>query len=140
MDEIGTFGVFFGWTAALSQNLAEDEEPRPQPEKKQPAPPAIKEKPKEKPQPKEKPVKEKPQPKEEKKQAPAKTRKEKDEDAPKKPLSAYFLYSGHRRQELKDAGSELPLKEQMRKFGQEWSSLSEEEKAVCYFLLMVADL
>ena len=59
-----------------------------------------------------------------------KPKKEKDPDAPKQPASAFILFSKHRRNQLKEAKSEISEKDKMRVIAQDWNKLSEKEKKV----------
>ena len=55
-------------------------------------------------------------------------RAKKDKDAPKRALSAYFLYNQERRDSLKKEKPELNNKEIIKKMSEEWNALSDEKK------------
>ncbi|CAF0813112.1 unnamed protein product, partial [Didymodactylos carnosus] len=52
----------------------------------------------------------------------------KDPNAPKKPLSAYFLFSRDERQKIKIERPELSTTEIMKVIGERWSNLSDDIK------------
>jgi hypothetical protein len=57
-----------------------------------------------------------------------KRRKKKDPNAPKKPLSAYFLYADTRRAAIREANPELKVSEIAKQIGAEWKNLPEAQK------------
>ncbi|GMH59001.1 hypothetical protein TrST_g10260 [Triparma strigata] len=59
-----------------------------------------------------------------------KQKKEKDPNAPKKAKSAYIYFTGAKRVELKESEPELKQTEILKKCGELWKSISEDEKAV----------
>lgn len=74
------------------------------------------------------------------KQKRKRTRKEKDPNAPKRPLTAYFLYSHHARdiikQDLRDAnnGQEPKSQEVQDEATRRWNAMVPDEKKVCHSL------
>merc|ERR1712146_74335 len=54
----------------------------------------------------------------------------KDKNAPKKPLSAYFMFLADNRESMKAEFPELKITELGKKVGELWKALSEEEKEV----------
>lgn len=60
-----------------------------------------------------------------------KQKAEKDPNAPKKPLSAFMLYTNNRRPEIMKKSSGLKITEVSSMIGKEWKELTEEEKNVC---------
>jgi len=63
------------------------------------------------------------------KQKKKKVKKEKDKNAPKGALSAYFIFSGDQRKELKEKHPELTIGEMAKLIGSKWGALSDAEKA-----------
>jgi len=57
------------------------------------------------------------------------TKKPKDEKAPKRPQTAYFLFTAARRAAVKEANPEAKVTEIAKLLGAEWKALSVEEKA-----------
>ena len=55
-------------------------------------------------------------------------RSKKDKDAPKRPISAYFLYNQERREKLKKEQPDLDNKDLIRAMSEEWNKLTDEEK------------
>jgi len=54
----------------------------------------------------------------------------KDKNAPKKPLSAYFIFLAEKRESLKAEFPEMSITQLGKKSGEIWKTLSEEEKEV----------
>eukprot|EP00483_Globobulimina_turgida_P001609 UN01611 len=54
--------------------------------------------------------------------------KPKQNGAPKRPMSAYFLFAGDQRQAVKDANPELSLTEIAKILGADWGKVSKREK------------
>ena len=52
----------------------------------------------------------------------------KDPNAPKRPLSAFFVFSADRRAAIKEEQPELAVKDIARALGAEWSELSDDDK------------
>lgn len=59
-----------------------------------------------------------------------KAKAEKDPNAPKKPLTAFMLYTNNRRPEIKKKFSDLKITEISTMIGKEWKDLTDEEKNV----------
>lgn len=57
------------------------------------------------------------------------TRFPKDENAPKKPLSGYFMFLAANRESVKEEFPDLTHKEQLKKLGEMWSTIEADEKA-----------
>jgi hypothetical protein len=57
-----------------------------------------------------------------------KAKKEKDPNAPKKPMGAYFLFSGDMRAKVKAAHPELKVTEISKHIGEMWAKASDKEK------------
>lgn len=55
-------------------------------------------------------------------------KKKKDPNAPKRPLSAYFLFQKAKRAEIKEANPDFGLGDIAKALGEQWKQLSEEEK------------
>lgn len=55
-------------------------------------------------------------------------KKTKDPNAPKQPLSAYFLYSNQERDKIKQANPEFTICEIAKELGKRWGEMSAEEK------------
>merc|ERR1711861_7520 len=53
----------------------------------------------------------------------------KDKNAPKKPLTPFFLFSQEKREEVSKANPEMKLAQIGKKMGELWRGLSDEEKA-----------
>eukprot|EP00659_Diplonema_papillatum_P004888 gene4888-7546_t len=54
--------------------------------------------------------------------------KKKDPNAPKRPLSAYFIFSGEKRVEVKEENPDLKIGEVAKKLGELWGEMSDAEK------------
>jgi hypothetical protein len=61
-----------------------------------------------------------------KKKKPAK----KDPNAPKKPLTAFILFSADKRAELKEEFPDIKFTEMSKKLGEAWKTIDEEKKKV----------
>jgi uncharacterized protein (DUF736 family) len=55
-------------------------------------------------------------------------RKKKDPNAPKKPRSAYFIFAGDRREDIKSQDPEMRVSEIAKRTGEEWRNLSDAQK------------
>eukprot|EP00056_Hartaetosiga_gracilis_P011540 m.175620 g.175620 ORF g.175620 m.175620 type:complete len:228 (+) comp13518_c3_seq13:714-1397(+) len=55
-------------------------------------------------------------------------RKKKDPNAPKKPRSAYFIFAGDRREDIKSQNPDMRVAEIAKKTGAEWRNLSDDQK------------
>ncbi len=53
-----------------------------------------------------------------------------DENEPKKPQSAFFIFSAIRRKEIKEGGQQVKVTDFAKQIGQEWKAMEEEQKAV----------
>jgi HMG (high mobility group) box/HMG-box domain len=62
------------------------------------------------------------------KKANKRSKKLKDPNAPKKPLSAYFLYCADRRPEIKEEEPDLKVTEVSKKLGLEWKALKDSDE------------
>jgi hypothetical protein len=58
-----------------------------------------------------------------------KVKKAKDPDAPKKPLTGFMLYAKNTREAVKKENPDIKPTEVMKKIGEMWGALSDEEKA-----------
>lgn len=58
----------------------------------------------------------------------AKQKKEKDPNAPKKPMSAYFLFLNDRRKDIKREKPTLTMCQQTKEATVEWNKMTEKEK------------
>ncbi len=56
-------------------------------------------------------------------------RSKKDPNAPKRPLSAYILFSQDKRPEVTKAHPDWPVTEVMKEMGKMWAAASAKEKA-----------
>jgi len=54
--------------------------------------------------------------------------KDKDPNLPKRPISAFFIFSAAKRQELKDANPDWKYSTVAQELGRIWNNLSEDEK------------
>lgn len=72
----------------------------------------------------------------------SKTKKKADKDpnAPKKPLTAFMLYTNHRRPEVMKKQPGLKITEVSSHIGAEWKALTEEEKNVIFTSFYCIDL
>lgn len=68
-------------------------------------------------------------PKKKKAKAPKKAKAKKDPNAPKKPLSAYFMFSKENRERLKEANPDAGVSDIAKLLGAEWKNVTAEEKA-----------
>eukprot|EP00730_Choanoeca_flexa_P018873 TRINITY_DN9201_c0_g1_i2.p1 TRINITY_DN9201_c0_g1~~TRINITY_DN9201_c0_g1_i2.p1 ORF type:complete len:211 (+),score=81.21 TRINITY_DN9201_c0_g1_i2:47-679(+) len=57
-----------------------------------------------------------------------KAKKVKDPNAPKRPMSAFFVFSGERREKVKEENPDFAAKDVARRLGEEWAALDEEGK------------
>eukprot|EP00743_Colponemidia_sp_Colp-15_P001567 GILK01001712.1.p1 GENE.GILK01001712.1~~GILK01001712.1.p1 ORF type:complete len:845 (-),score=150.63 GILK01001712.1:357-2891(-) len=57
-----------------------------------------------------------------------KKKKEKDENAPKRALSAYFIFSGEKREEIKKANPEAGITDIAKLISAEWNKLDDDQK------------
>jgi len=55
-------------------------------------------------------------------------KKKKDPNAPKRPLSAYFIWMGENRESVKSSNPDLDNKQLLSKLGELWGELTEEDK------------
>jgi hypothetical protein len=58
------------------------------------------------------------------------TKKEKDPNAPKKPLSAFMIFSSENRSRIKEENPDATFGEMGKLLGQKWKEMSEEDKTV----------
>ncbi|KAJ3260980.1 Non-histone chromosomal protein 6 [Boothiomyces macroporosus] len=58
------------------------------------------------------------------------TKAKKDPDAPKKPLSAFMIYSKENRQRIKEENPSATFGEMGKLIGNAWKELGEDDKAV----------
>lgn len=59
-----------------------------------------------------------------------KKRKKKDPNAPKRPLSAYFIFMGKKRTEVKEQNADLSTAQVAKKLGAMWKTMTPEDKKV----------
>ncbi|KAI8865416.1 putative high-mobility group non-histone chromosomal protein, partial [Ramicandelaber brevisporus] len=55
-------------------------------------------------------------------------RKTKDPNAPKRPLSAYLIFTGDKRGSIQAENPDIKQKDIMKKLGEMWSQMSDAEK------------
>ncbi|KAI9222646.1 HMGB family protein [Blastocladiella britannica] len=67
---------------------------------------------------------------EKKTRKPRQPKKYKDPTKPKRPMTAFFLYSGDHRDTIKEANPGMRVGDIAKKLGEQWRGLSEEEKDV----------
>lgn len=65
-----------------------------------------------------------------KKRGPAKEKKVKDPNAPKRPASAYIEYQNAVRDDFRERHNELPYSDVLKKIGESWASMTDEQKQV----------
>jgi hypothetical protein len=56
-------------------------------------------------------------------------KKDKDPNAPKRPRSAYIIFSGQEGKKIRAANPEMSAKDVMREIGRRWSQIDPEKKA-----------
>lgn len=58
------------------------------------------------------------------------SKKKKDPNAPKRPLTAYMIFSQEHRQEVREENKDAKIGEISKILGERWKKLSDEEKKV----------